>query len=238
MVNKCKCSLWMRWILSFSSKKTDKKQHTDLESIGEYALFLLIIVCILNRKFVMPTAFAYNARIPNSDTDAVQTYRKPSYGKRDIMQGNQAVVDYMNELLSGELAARDQYFIHSRLYSEWGYTKLFERLNHEMEEETTHAEDFIRRILMLGGTPKMARAELNIGTDVVSCLKADLQTEYEVRDALKKGIKLCEEAQDYVSRDLMVAQLKDTEEDHAHWLEQQLRLIELIGEGNYYQSQL
>lgn len=186
----------------------------------------------------MPTAFAYNARIPNSDTDAVQTYRKPSYGKRDIMQGNQAVVDYMNELLSGELAARDQYFIHSRLYSEWGYTKLFERLNHEMEEETTHAEDFIRRILMLGGTPKMARAELNIGTDVVSCLKADLQTEYEVRDTLKKGIKLCEEAQDYVSRDLMVAQLKDTEEDHAHWLEQQLRLIELIGEGNYYQSQL
>jgi len=58
------------------------------------------------------------------------------------------------------------------------------------------------------------------------------------RDALKKGIKLCEEAQDYVTRDLMVAQLKDTEEDHAHWLEQQLRLIELVGEGNYYQSQL
>ena len=123
------------------------------------------------------------------------------------MQGNQAVIDYMNELLSGELAARDQYFIHSRMYSEWGYTKL-------------------------------TRAELNIGTDVVSCLKADLNTEYEVRDALKKGIKLCEEAQDYVTRDLMVAQLKDTEEDHAHWLEQQLRLIELVGEGNYYQSQL
>jgi bacterioferritin len=59
-----------------------------------------------------------------------------------------------------------------------------------------------------------------------------------VRDALKKGIKLCEEAQDYVTRDLMIAQLKDTEEDHAHWLEQQLRLIELVGEGNYYQSQL
>ena len=85
------------------------------------------------------------------------------------MQGNQSVIDYMNELLSGELAARDQYFIHSRLYSEWGYNKLFERLNHEMEEETTYAEDFIRRILMLGGTPKMTRAELNIGIDVISC---------------------------------------------------------------------
>ena len=154
------------------------------------------------------------------------------------MQGNQAVLDYMNELLSGELAARDQYFIHSRLYSEWGYTKLFDRLNHEMEEETTHAEQFIRRILMLGGTPKMVRAELNIGTDVKSCIQADLNTEYEVRDALKKGIRLCEEAQDYVTRDLMLQQLKDTEEDHAHWLEQQLRQIEQMGLQNYLQSQL
>ena len=154
------------------------------------------------------------------------------------MQGNQAVLDYMNELLSGELAARDQYFIHSRLYSEWGYTKLFDRLNHEMEEETTHAEQFIRRILMLGGTPKMVRAELNIGTDVKSCIQADLNTEYEVRDALKRGIRLCEEAQDYVTRDLMLQQLKDTEEDHAHWLEQQLRQIEQMGLQNYLQSQL
>lgn len=79
MVNKCKCSLLMRWILSFSSKKkTDKKQHTDLEGIGEYALFILIIVCILNRKFVMPTAFAYNARIPNSVTERRLTARNPN----------------------------------------------------------------------------------------------------------------------------------------------------------------
>ena len=154
------------------------------------------------------------------------------------MQGDKEVLAYMNELLAGELAARDQYFIHSRMYAEWGYEKLFERLNHEMEEETTHANDFIRRILMLGGTPKMTPAALNIGATVPEMLKTDLDTELEVRAALKKGIKLCEEAQDYVTRDLMIAQLKDTEEDHAHWLEQQLRLIELVGEGNYYQSQL
>ncbi|MBF0802782.1 MULTISPECIES: bacterioferritin [Neisseria] len=154
------------------------------------------------------------------------------------MQGDKAIIDYMNELLAGELAARDQYFIHSRMYAEWGYSKLFERLNHEMEEETQHAEDFIRRILMLGGTPKMVPAEINVGEDVASALKADLNTEYEVRDALKKGIKLCEEKQDYVTRELMVAQLKDTEEDHAHWLEQQLRLIDLVGIQNYLQSQL
>lgn len=154
------------------------------------------------------------------------------------MKGDKAVVDYMNELLAGELAARDQYFIHSRMYAEWGFNKLFERLNHEMAEETEHAEQFIRRILMLEGTPTMVPTGLNIGSDLVSMLKADLNTELEVRDALKKGIRLCEEKQDYVTRDIMIKQLSDTEEDHAHWLEQQLRLIEMMGLENYKQSQL
>ena len=154
------------------------------------------------------------------------------------MKGDKAVIDYMNELLAGELAARDQYFIHSRMYAEWGFNKLFERLNHEMAEETEHAEQFIRRILMLEGTPTMVPTGLNIGSDLVSMLKADLNTELEGREALKKGIKLCEEKQDYVTRDIMVKQLSDTEEDHAHWLEQQLRLIEMMGLENYKQSQL
>ncbi|WP_455027260.1 bacterioferritin [Neisseria elongata] len=154
------------------------------------------------------------------------------------MKGDKAVIDYMNELLAGELAARDQYFIHSRMYAEWGFNKLFERLNHEMAEETEHAEQFVRRILMLEGTPTMVPTGLNIGSDLVSMLKADLNTELEVRDALKKGIRLCEEKQDYVTRDIMVKQLSDTEEDHAHWLEQQLRLIEMMGLENYKQSQL
>ena len=154
------------------------------------------------------------------------------------MKGDKAVIDYMNELLAGELAARDQYFIHSRMYAEWGFNKLCERLNHEMAEETEHAEQFIRRILMLEGTPTMVPTGLNIGSDLVSMLKADLNTELEVREALKKGIKLCEKKQDYVTRDIMVKQLSDTEEDHAHWLEQQLRLIEMMGLENYKQSQL
>jgi bacterioferritin len=154
------------------------------------------------------------------------------------MKGDKAVIDYMNELLAGELAARDQYFIHSRMYAEWGFNKLFERLNHEMAEETEHAEQFIRRILMLEGTPTMVPTGLNIGSDLVSMLKADLNTELEGRGALKKSIRLCEEKQDYVTRDIMVKQLSDTEEDHAHWLEQQLRLIEMMGLENYKQSQL
>lgn len=154
------------------------------------------------------------------------------------MQGNKAVIDYMNEMLAGELAARDQYFIHSRMYAEWGYTKLFERIGHEMEDETLHAENFIRRILMLGGTPVCVPSAIRVGKDVAEMLQFDLDTEYEVRENLKKGIKLCEEQQDYVTREMLVNQLKDTEEDHAHWLEQQLRLIKLLGEQNYLQSQL
>lgn len=154
------------------------------------------------------------------------------------MQGNQKVLDYLNELLAGELAARDQYFIHSRLYDEWGYSKLFARINHEMEDETEHAAQLIRRILMLGGHPTCVPSKITVGKTVKEMLQVDLATELEVRDNFKKGVKLCEEAQDYVTREMLVGQLKDTEEDHAHWLEQQLRLIDMIGEQNYLQSQV
>lgn len=154
------------------------------------------------------------------------------------MQGSTAVIDYLNELLAGELGARDQYFIHSQMYEDWGYGKLFTRINHEMQEETDHAAQMIRRILMLNGTPKMVPSQLNIGADVPAMLKSDLALELHVREALKKGIRICEQEFDYVTRDLLIEQLRDTEEDHAHWLEQQLGLIELMGLQNYLQSQI
>ncbi|SPY07001.1 bacterioferritin [Oligella urethralis] len=154
------------------------------------------------------------------------------------LKGHPEIIDYMNKLLAGELAARDQYFIHSRVYAEWGYNKLFERIDHEMDDETGHAHDFIRRILMLGGTPVSAPSEVNIGSDVVQMLKNDLKLELEVQANLKKGIVLCEKHQDYVTRQMLVEQLKDTEEDHAHWLEQQLNLIDHMGLKNYLQSQV
>ena len=93
-------------------------------------------------------------------------------------------------------------------------------------------------ILFLGGTPDMVPNALHIGEDVPSMLKADLALEYEVRAALSKGIALCEQHRDYVSRDMLKAQLKDTEEDHAYWLEIQLGLIERIGLANYLQAQM
>lgn len=154
------------------------------------------------------------------------------------MEGKKVVLDCMNKLLAGELAARDQYFIHSRMYEDWGYNKLFERIDHEMADETAHAHQFIHRILMLGGTPKVVPEAINVGSDVVDMLKKDLQTELTVRKNLQEAIALCEREQDYVTRKFLVEQLKDTEEDHAHWLEQQLRQIEVMGLQNYLQSQL
>ena len=154
------------------------------------------------------------------------------------MKGSQKVIDYLNFLLGGELAARDQYFIHSEMYAEWHYGKLYDRIHHEMEDETLHAQAIIRRILMLSGTPNMTIDQVNIGSTVPEMLQIDLDLEYKVQKHLKEGIALCEAEYDYVTREMLVEQLKDTEEDHAHWLEQQLRLIDMIGLPNYLQTQM
>ncbi|OOS07734.1 bacterioferritin [Moraxella cuniculi DSM 21768] len=152
------------------------------------------------------------------------------------MKSSQKVIDYLNFLLGGELGARDQYFIHSQMYAEWHFGKLYDRIYHEMEDETLHAQLIIQRILMLGGVPNMQVSKINIGHDVPSMLKSDLDLEHSVQEHLKEGIALCEAERDYVTRDMLVRQLEDTEQDHAHWLEKQLRLIDLMGLQNYLQS--
>ena len=155
------------------------------------------------------------------------------------MKGKGKVLNKLNELLSSELTSIDQYFIHSRMYDDWGFTKLYERLNHEMAEEMQHADLLIKRILFLEGRPDMAtRKELKLGKDVPGMLRKDLELEYGVVQALKNVIALCETEQDYQTREMLKGLLKDTEEDHAYWLEQQLGLIEKIGLENYLQSQI
>ena len=154
------------------------------------------------------------------------------------MQGNQEVINCLIELLRGELGARDQYFLHSRLYEDMGYTKLYERINHEMEEETQHADAILKRILFLEGKPDMSPAVIHPGFTVPDMLAADLRLEYEVLDNLANAIALCEKHGDYPTREMLEIQLQDTEEDHAYWLEQQLRLIKLVGLPNYLQSQI
>lgn len=153
------------------------------------------------------------------------------------MQGSKKVLSELNALLTGELTAADQYFIHSRMYENWGFRELYERTEHERVEELDHASRLIRRILFLGGTPDVAsRSPLRVGTDVPAMLRNDLDYEIEVVATLKKAIAACEGEQDYETRRILVDLLKDTEEDHAHWLEIQLGLISRIGIQNYLQS--
>lgn len=155
------------------------------------------------------------------------------------MQGKQAIIDALNVLLANELSAMDQYFIHSRMYLDWGLHKLYERIDHEVTDEKAHASAIIERILFLEGTPDMSKRDaLQIGTDVPSMLQNDLNVEYAVGKLLKQTMTLCEQQQDYVTRAMLQKLLDDTENDHAHWLEQQLRQIKLFGLPNYLQSQL
>ncbi|WP_286240277.1 bacterioferritin [Neptuniibacter halophilus] len=155
------------------------------------------------------------------------------------MKGNQRVIDALNSLLAMELAAMDQYFIHSRMYDDWGLHKLYERIDHEFDDEKGHAAALIERMLFLEGTPDMVtRDGFKVGTDVPSMLESDLRVEYEVAQRLKDTIKLCEEEQDYQTREILEKLLEDTEEDHAYWLEKQLGLIKRIGLQNYLQSQM
>jgi bacterioferritin len=154
------------------------------------------------------------------------------------MKGNKKVITALNALLADELAARDQYFIHSRMLSEWGLAKAAERIAHEMEDETQHADALIRRILFLEGVPAMSPSKLTVGKDLPDIFTKDLAVEMLVVKNLREAIALCEAEQDYVTREILEKMLDDTEEDHAHWLEQQLGLIKLVGLQNYLQSQM
>ncbi len=155
------------------------------------------------------------------------------------MKGSQKVIDAMNTLLGAELAAMDQYFIHAEMYEDWGFTKLHERVAHEFDDEKGHAKALIQRILFLEGTPDMSsRDKINIGKDVPSMLRSDLELEYSVDHTLKEAIELCEQERDYQTRQVLEQLLADTEMDHAYWLEKQLGLIDKIGLQNYLQSQM
>ncbi|PWK49977.1 bacterioferritin [Pleionea mediterranea] len=155
------------------------------------------------------------------------------------MKGNTKVIEALNELLSLELTAMDQYFIHSRMYDDWGLSKLFERIDHEFDDEKAHAAALIERILFLEGTPNMVKREpLLIGETVPEMLKNDLKVEYQVDKDLKDAIVLCEKEKDFQSRAVLQQLLEDTEMDHAYWLEKQLGLIDKLGLPNYLQSQM
>ena len=155
------------------------------------------------------------------------------------MKGNAKIIDILNQLLAGELTSMDQYFTHSRMYEDWGFNKLYERIDHEMDDEKQHADLLIKRILFLEGVPAVGnRSPLRIGKVVPDMLEYDLELERSVITALRNAIAVCEQEQDYQTREILETMLEDTEEDHAHWLEQQLGLIKKVGLQNYLQSQM
>ncbi|CAM4164851.1 bacterioferritin [Shewanella aquimarina] len=155
------------------------------------------------------------------------------------MKGNQEVIDTLNKLLTGELSAMDQYFVHGLMYEDWGLDELHERISHESDDEREHAKKLVQRILFLEGKPDVASREaLNIGKDPQEMLQNDLNYEYQVAANLREAIALCEEKQDYVSRELLEVLLEETESDHMYWLEKQLGLIDKVGLQNYLQSKM
>ena len=154
------------------------------------------------------------------------------------MQGDRRVIQQLNKVLTNELTAINQYFLHARLWKNWGFERL---AKHEMDEsmdEMKHADKLIERIILLDGMPNLQNLnKLGIGETVPEGLNSDLGAERQSREDLLAGIGLCEEASDYVSRSLLREILKETEE-HIDYLESQLSLIESVGLQNYMQSQM
>lgn len=154
------------------------------------------------------------------------------------MQGDKTVIEYLNKALKMELAAVNQYFLHSRMYKDWGLKRLADKEYEESIDEMKHADILIERILFLEGLPNLQDIDrLFVGENVQECLECDLKAEQRAHPLYKEAVGYCETAKDYVSREIF-ERLLESEEEHIDWLETQLDLIELIGLERYTQSQI
>jgi bacterioferritin len=154
------------------------------------------------------------------------------------MKGNAKLIEALNEILTGELTAINQYFVHAKMCDNWGYERLAHKVREESISEMKHADELIERILFLEGIPNLQRLDkVRVGETVVEQLKLDLKLEEAAVPRFNKAIGLAVEVADNTTRELLARMLK-SEEEHVDWLESQLELISQVGEQNYLAQQI
>jgi len=154
------------------------------------------------------------------------------------MKGDPKVIEHLNKTLGNELVAINQYFLHSRMYKDWGLKELADHEYAESIDEMKHADMLIERILFLEGLPNLQQlGKLHIGENTPEMLECDLKLEMIAIPDLRDAIEYCESVRDYVSRDLF-QNILDSEEEHVDWLETQLSLLKNVGLQNYLQSKM
>jgi len=154
------------------------------------------------------------------------------------MKGDSKIIEALNEILTSELTAINQYFVHAKMCENWGYQKLAAKKREESIEEMKHADEVIDRILFLDGVPNMQRLNpVKVGEEPVEQHEVDLELEVDARKRLNDGIALCRDKADNGTRELLERILKD-EEDSIDWLESQLHLVKQVGRERYLAEQI